>query len=124
MILSSVLFILSLLVSTNQNFEVLAKVNSGKDETSGPVVQTNVGYIKGLKAEDGDYSMFMGIPYAEVDRNNVFGVSDLVFGFLNAPLNSEYNDNKEERRKSCEIQIFFGSMIFSLLRFICLRQIS
>ncbi|XP_073967570.1 juvenile hormone esterase-like [Choristoneura fumiferana] len=38
-----------------------------------PVVNTNVGSIRGLRAEDGNYSMFMGIPFAEVDRDNPFG---------------------------------------------------
>lgn len=28
-----------------------------------------------VQAEDGDYSMFMGIPYATVDEKNPFGVS-------------------------------------------------
>lgn len=45
------------------------------DDASGPVVSTTVGSIRGLRADDGDYSMFMGIPYAEVNRENVFGVS-------------------------------------------------
>ncbi|XP_072942033.1 esterase FE4-like [Epargyreus clarus] len=40
-----------------------------------PLVQTNVGLIKGLKATDGAYSMFMGIPYARVDEANPFGPS-------------------------------------------------
>lgn len=40
-----------------------------------PVVETKVGLIRGLKASDGDYDMFMGIPYATVDEANPFGVS-------------------------------------------------
>lgn len=41
-----------------------------------PLVDTKVGLIRGLAASDGDYAMFMGIPYATVDKENPFGVSD------------------------------------------------
>lgn len=44
-----------------------------------PLVDTKVGLIRGLKADDGDYSMFLGIPYADVDENNPFGVSSFFF---------------------------------------------
>ncbi|XP_026739430.1 esterase B1-like [Trichoplusia ni] len=40
-----------------------------------PLVDTNVGMIRGLRATDGDYAMFMGIPYATVDEANPFGLS-------------------------------------------------
>ncbi|KAL4711653.1 hypothetical protein ACJJTC_011361 [Scirpophaga incertulas] len=40
-----------------------------------PLVLTKVGLIQGLAAEDGDYSMFLGIPYGQVDHGNPFGVS-------------------------------------------------
>lgn len=40
-----------------------------------PLVDSKVGLIRGLRASDGDYSMFMGIPYATVDKSNPFGVS-------------------------------------------------
>nr|AQY62730.1 carboxylesterase [Cnaphalocrocis medinalis] len=40
-----------------------------------PLVDTKVGRIKGLVATDGDYSMFLGIPYATVDPLNPFGAS-------------------------------------------------
>lgn len=40
-----------------------------------PLVDTQQGLIKGLRADDGDYSMFLGIPYAKVDGENPFGVS-------------------------------------------------
>ncbi|XP_049865264.1 cholinesterase-like [Pectinophora gossypiella] len=40
-----------------------------------PLVDTKVGLIRGLTAPDGDYSMFMGIPYAKVDEENPFGPS-------------------------------------------------
>ncbi|XP_035450352.2 bile salt-activated lipase [Spodoptera frugiperda] len=38
-----------------------------------PLVDSKVGLIRGLRASDGDYSMFMGIPYATVDKSNPFG---------------------------------------------------
>ncbi|XP_038220445.1 esterase FE4-like [Zerene cesonia] len=38
-----------------------------------PLVDTKQGLIKGLRADDGDYSMFLGIPYAVVDEDNPFG---------------------------------------------------
>uniref|UniRef100_A0A2A4JR93 Carboxylic ester hydrolase n=1 Tax=Heliothis virescens TaxID=7102 RepID=A0A2A4JR93_HELVI len=40
-----------------------------------PLVDTNVGLIRGLAADDGDYAMFLGIPYAQVDAGNPFGES-------------------------------------------------
>ncbi|XP_026749534.1 acetylcholinesterase-like [Galleria mellonella] len=40
-----------------------------------PLVDSNAGLIKGLRASDGDYSMFLGIPYAKVNESNPFGVS-------------------------------------------------
>ncbi|CAH0731224.1 unnamed protein product, partial [Brenthis ino] len=38
-----------------------------------PLVDTPQGLIRGLKVDEGDYSMFLGIPYAKVDENNPFG---------------------------------------------------
>ncbi|CAG4952865.1 unnamed protein product [Parnassius apollo] len=40
-----------------------------------PLVNTKKGLIRGLQASDGDYSMFMGIPYARVNQSNPFGPS-------------------------------------------------
>lgn len=40
-----------------------------------PLVDTKMGLIRGLPANDGNYSMFLGIPYAKVDEANPFGVS-------------------------------------------------
>lgn len=40
-----------------------------------PLVNTNLGLIRGVRASDGDYAMFMGIPYAKVNASNPFGVS-------------------------------------------------
>lgn len=44
-----------------------------------PLVKTKQGLIKGIRADDGDYSMFLGIPYAIVDENNPFGVRKISF---------------------------------------------
>ncbi|CAD0194898.1 unnamed protein product [Chrysodeixis includens] len=46
-----------------------------------PLVDTKVGLIRGLRASDGDYAMFMGIPYATVDKANPFGLSQPHPGF-------------------------------------------
>ncbi|XP_063380347.1 juvenile hormone esterase-like [Cydia fagiglandana] len=43
-------------------------------ELSRPIVHTPVGSFRGLQAQDGNYSMFLGIPYARVDPDNVFGL--------------------------------------------------
>ncbi|XP_072939633.1 bile salt-activated lipase-like [Epargyreus clarus] len=40
-----------------------------------PLVDTKIGLIRGLRASDGDYSMFLGIPYAKVNESNPFGPS-------------------------------------------------
>ncbi|XP_063636034.1 juvenile hormone esterase-like [Cydia splendana] len=44
-------------------------------ESSRPIVHTPVGCFRGLRAQDGNYFMFLGIPYARVDPDNVFGPS-------------------------------------------------
>ncbi|XP_063823886.1 juvenile hormone esterase-like [Ostrinia nubilalis] len=38
-----------------------------------PLVNTNLGLIRGVRATDGNYAMFMGIPYAQVNASNPFG---------------------------------------------------
>ncbi|XP_075972557.1 cholinesterase-like [Anticarsia gemmatalis] len=38
-------------------------------------VESNVGTIKGLLSDNGEYNMFMGIPYAAVNESNPFGVA-------------------------------------------------
>ncbi|CAH2064849.1 unnamed protein product, partial [Iphiclides podalirius] len=40
-----------------------------------PLVDTKKGLIRGLQASDGDYAMFLGIPYARVNDSNPFGPS-------------------------------------------------
>ncbi|RVE43395.1 hypothetical protein evm_011980 [Chilo suppressalis] len=37
-----------------------------------PLVNTKLGLIRGVRANDGDYSMFMGIPYAQINASNPF----------------------------------------------------
>ncbi|XP_041981446.1 juvenile hormone esterase-like [Aricia agestis] len=39
------------------------------------MVHTEVGSIQGVPADDGDYVMFLGIPYARVNASNPFGAS-------------------------------------------------
>ncbi|XP_041981474.1 acetylcholinesterase-like [Aricia agestis] len=39
------------------------------------LVHTEVGSIQGVPADDGDYVMFLGIPYARVNASNPFGAS-------------------------------------------------
>ncbi|XP_050667231.1 esterase B1-like [Leptidea sinapis] len=39
------------------------------------LVKIEQGLVQGIPAEDGDYVMYMGIPYAEVDRENPFGTA-------------------------------------------------
>lgn len=41
------------------------------------VLISSQGLVRGHRAPDGEYSMFLGIPYAEVDPENPFGVSRL-----------------------------------------------
>lgn len=61
-------FLISLLIIS---FNKCHSIDSRVD----PLVDTKVGLIRGLKAEDGDYSMFLGIPYGKVEESNPFGVS-------------------------------------------------
>ncbi|XP_045526745.1 juvenile hormone esterase-like [Pieris brassicae] len=40
-----------------------------------PIIETPWGQIRGVPADDGDYNMFLGIPYARVDPDNPFGAA-------------------------------------------------
>nr|UXP71986.1 esterase [Manduca sexta] len=40
-----------------------------------PLLKTRLGLIQGLEADDGDYYMFLGIPYAKINESNLFGES-------------------------------------------------
>ncbi|CAB3221764.1 unnamed protein product [Arctia plantaginis] len=65
------------------------------------LVETDIGFIKGLRADDGDYTMFLGVPFAEVNTSNPFGVATPHPGFENTfeayddyapcPQREEYN---------------------------------
>ncbi|KPI91074.1 Carboxylesterase 4A [Papilio xuthus] len=67
MCLKPIFFIIFIFASFNKCHSIDTRVD--------PLVDTKVGLIRGLKAEDGDYSMFLGIPYGKVDENNPFGPS-------------------------------------------------
>ncbi|KAJ0179122.1 hypothetical protein K1T71_004834 [Dendrolimus kikuchii] len=49
-----------------------------------PLVDTNTGLIRGLVSDNGQYAMFLGIPYGVVDKENPFGVSTPHPGFEEA----------------------------------------
>lgn len=55
-----------------------------------PLVDSKIGLIRGVQSEDGEYSMFLGVPYALVDENNPFGASTPHPGF-ETPFEA-YND--------------------------------
>lgn len=44
-------------------------------DVPGLIVTTTQGQVRGVGATDGDYTMFMGIPYGKVVETNPFGVS-------------------------------------------------
>ncbi|XP_053619564.1 juvenile hormone esterase-like [Plodia interpunctella] len=73
-----------------------------------PLVNTNLGLIRGLRAAGGDYSMFLGIPYAFVDDANPFGPSIPV---------SQFDDTFEayDDSASCpQIEEFHNSIVGTL----------
>lgn len=47
----------------------------GESRVDPLVLISSQGLVKGHKATDGDYSKFLGIPYALVDPEDPFGVS-------------------------------------------------
>lgn len=54
---------------------VLVSATYGINLRIDPLVLTDQGLIRGQRAVDGDYSYFLGIPYARIDPENPFGVS-------------------------------------------------
>ncbi|XP_061706653.1 juvenile hormone esterase-like isoform X1 [Cydia pomonella] len=68
----SSVFMYSLLINALTFQASVSELQLGP-ELSRPVVHTPVGSYRGLQAQDGNYSMFLGIPYARVDPDNVFG---------------------------------------------------
>lgn len=67
------IFVVSIFILNN--VVAIPRVQVEEDNGLDLVVNTNVGSVRGLRAEDGDYAMFLGIPYADIDKNNPFGVS-------------------------------------------------
>lgn len=49
----------------------------GVQQRVDPLVLIGQGLVRGQKSTDGDYSAFLGIPYAKVDLDDPFGVSKL-----------------------------------------------
>lgn len=43
-----------------------------------PLVLIQQGLVRGQRATDGDYTTFLGIPYAVVEEDNPFGVSTIL----------------------------------------------
>lgn len=60
-------------------FVMLSYRGMQSERRENPVIETKLGSIEGLWASDGDYSMFMGVPYAMVNETNPFGVSTQIF---------------------------------------------
>ncbi|GBP32969.1 Esterase FE4 [Eumeta japonica] len=56
-------------------FSLLLSYTNGVNVRVDPLVLTNQGLIRGQRASDGDYTAFLGIPYAQVDSSNPFGDS-------------------------------------------------
>ncbi|KAI5635051.1 carboxylesterase family domain-containing protein [Phthorimaea operculella] len=57
------------------------------------VADTSIGSIRGVRADDGDYTMFLGIPFAKVNESNVFGES-----LPAAPFNEVFEANTDTTR--------------------------
>ncbi|KOB64385.1 Uncharacterized protein OBRU01_24312 [Operophtera brumata] len=67
-----------------QNVVLLAlNINAESNRRIDPFVETKLGIIRGVRATDGEYSMFMGIPYAYVNESNPFGPATPHQGFNN-----------------------------------------
>ncbi|CAH0602301.1 unnamed protein product [Chrysodeixis includens] len=60
---------------------LVIKCIAGLQPRVDPLVSTPKGQIRGLRAEDGDYDKFLGIPYAVVDENDPFGPASPHPGF-------------------------------------------
>ncbi|KOB69017.1 Uncharacterized protein OBRU01_17376 [Operophtera brumata] len=58
-------------------------INAESSRRIDPFVETKLGIIRGVRAADGEYSMFMGIPYAYVNESNPFGPATPNQGFNN-----------------------------------------
>lgn len=70
----SIVFLIFFLDNNFQYGQCLSRID--------PLVDPKVGLIRGLKADDGDYGMFLGIPYGQIDEANPFGVSCIKFYYI------------------------------------------
>ncbi|CAG9791743.1 unnamed protein product [Diatraea saccharalis] len=73
-----------------------------------PLVNTDLGLIRGVRAADGDYSMFLGIPYAKVNASNPFGAA-----IPQTPFNSVYDAN-DDSTICPQIEEFNNTVVGSL----------
>ncbi|XP_063530127.1 juvenile hormone esterase-like [Cydia strobilella] len=71
-----------------------------------PLVLIDQGLVKGIKAGDGDYSKFLGIPYAKVDLDDPFGAAQA------APEFEEEIFHAYDNSRKCP-QTDYGGIIFS-----------
>ncbi|XP_026747784.1 bile salt-activated lipase-like isoform X2 [Trichoplusia ni] len=70
-----------------------------------PLVSTARGLIRGLRAEDGDYDMFLGIPYAVVDEHDPFGPATPHPGF-----NTTFEANNDDTQCAQFDKTIFGTI--------------
>lgn len=70
MIISLFLSILLVGYVHNANLRIDSRVD--------PLVLIDQGLVRGEKSSNGQYSSFLGIPYAQVDYENPFGVSKTI----------------------------------------------
>ncbi|CAK1554320.1 unnamed protein product [Leptosia nina] len=61
---------------------LLLLIGTTQGRLLGPIVSAKVGQIKGLRAKDGNYSMYLGVPYGKVDEGNPFGKLFLIACFV------------------------------------------
>ncbi|CAG9791742.1 unnamed protein product [Diatraea saccharalis] len=73
-----------------------------------PLVNTNLGLIRGVRATDGNYSMFMGIPFARVNTSNPFGAA-----IPEAPFNGVFEAN-DDSAICPQIEEFNNTVVGSL----------
>ncbi|XP_061706645.1 juvenile hormone esterase-like [Cydia pomonella] len=104
-----------LIISVQQSSQSSITETLLDSESARPIVHTPSGSFRGLEAQDGDYSMFLGIPYARVDPDNVFGPS-IPIGFegtfeavedtVRCPQVEEYNNTIMGKLDCLHINIF------------------
>ncbi|KAJ2950807.1 hypothetical protein O0L34_g9073 [Tuta absoluta] len=84
-----------LMHSVYLSFIILFVTNSHVKGNISPdlIVDTSIGSIRGVKAEDGNYTMFLGIPFAKVNETNIFGES-----IPQEPFDEIFEANTETKR--------------------------